>query len=72
LKPIFRLSGNSRVISVNPFEIGEGLLVTGGIRYGGVTARLMGELEGDFQKASDAAQRWQSVRPATLIPVQGQ
>ena len=35
MKPIFQLSGNSRVISVNAFEVGTRLLVAGGIRDGG-------------------------------------
>ena len=63
MKPIFQLSGNSRVISVNAFDVGESLLVTGGIRDGGFTAGEIGELEADFEKASDTAQRWQSIRP---------
>ena len=53
MKPIFQLSGNSRVISVNAFEAGESLLVTGGIRDGGFTAGEIGELETDFEEASD-------------------
>jgi hypothetical protein len=38
LKPIFRLSGSSRLISVNAFEIGQCLLVAGRIRDDGFTA----------------------------------
>jgi hypothetical protein len=72
LKPSFQLSGNSRVISVNAFEVGTGLLVAGGIWDDGFTAGEIGELEADFEKASDTAQRWQSIRPATLICGQGQ
>ena len=34
LKPIFQLSGNSRVISVHAFEVGTGLLVAGGTHDG--------------------------------------
>jgi len=45
LKPIFQLSGNSRVISVNAFEVGTGLPVAGGIRDDGFTAGETGELE---------------------------
>jgi len=41
LKPIFQLSGSLRVISVNAFEVGESLLVTGGIRDGGFTGGEM-------------------------------
>ncbi|HYS86240.1 MAG TPA: hypothetical protein VEN78_14750, partial [Bradyrhizobium sp.] len=67
MKPIFQLSGNSRGISVNAFEVGTDLVVAGGIRDDGFTAGEIGELEADFQKASDTAQRWQSIRPATLI-----
>jgi len=67
LKPIFQLSGNSGVISVNAFEVGTGMLVAGGIRDDGFTAGEIGELQADFKKASDTAQRWQSIRPATLI-----
>ncbi len=50
MKPIFQLSGNSRVISVNVFEVGTGLLVAGGIRDDGFTAGEIGELEADFEK----------------------
>ena len=67
MKPICQLSGNSRVISLDAFEVGTGLLVAGGIRDGGFTAGELGEREADFEKASDTAQRWQSIRPATLI-----
>ena len=45
MKPIFQLSGNSRVISVNAFEVGTGLLVAGGIRDDGFTAGEIGERE---------------------------
>jgi len=65
LKPIFQLSGNSGVISVNAFEAGTGLLVAGGIRDDGFTGGEIGELEADFEKASDTARRWQSIRPAS-------
>jgi len=57
LKPIFELSGSLRVVSVNAFEVGESLLVTGGIRDDGFTAGEIGELEADFEKASDTAPR---------------
>ena len=53
MKPIFQLSGNSRVISVNAFEVGTRLLVAGGIGDGGFTAGEIGELETDFEEASD-------------------
>ncbi len=62
MKPIFQLSGNSRVISLNAFEVGSGMLVAGGIRDDGFTAGEIGELEANFKKASDTAQRWQSAR----------
>ena len=54
LKPIFQLSGSLRVISVNAFEVGTGLLVAGGIRDGGFTGGEIGELDTDFEQASDA------------------
>ena len=67
MKPIFQLSGNSRAISVNAFEVAIHLLVGGGIRDDGFTAGEIGELEADFEKAKDTAQRWQSIRSAMLI-----
>ncbi|HTE90572.1 MAG TPA: hypothetical protein VK639_16550 [Terriglobales bacterium] len=45
MKPIFQLSGNSGVISVNAFEVGTGMLVAGGIRDDGFTAGEIGERE---------------------------
>ena len=45
MKPIFQLSGNSRVMSVNAFEVGTGLLVAGGIRDDGFTGGEIGERE---------------------------
>ena len=49
MKPIFQLSGNSGVISVNAFEVGTGMLVAGGIRDDGFTAGEIGELEANFK-----------------------
>src|SRR5437016_5692529 len=40
-----------------------GMLVAGGIREDGFTAGEIGEREADFEKASDTARRWQSIRP---------